>query len=65
LPSSKSSGSSGSTFGISGSYSQYSVPNSSSWYLPSFTSSAKACTQAGIQSIQAHTIFLAELEEGS
>jgi hypothetical protein len=42
---------------------EYSVPSSGLWYLPSFTLSAKACTQAGRQSIQAHTNFPVELEE--
>jgi hypothetical protein len=50
-------------FGTSGSCSQYSAPNYGSGYLPSFTPSAKACTQAGRQSIRAHINFLAELEE--
>jgi hypothetical protein len=49
---------------ISGSCSQYSVPSFGSWYLPSFTSSAKAGTQAGRQSIQSHKLP-AELEEGN
>jgi hypothetical protein len=34
-----------------------------SWYPPSFTLSAIACTKAGRQSIQAHTIFPADLKE--
>jgi hypothetical protein len=38
--------------------------NSGSWYLPSFTLSAKACTQAGRQSIQAHKLP-PEHEEGN
>jgi hypothetical protein len=52
-----------SVFEISGSCPQYSVPSSGSWYLPSFTPLAKACTQAGRQSIQAHINFPGELEE--
>jgi hypothetical protein len=51
LPSSKSSGSSGSAFGISGSCSQNSVQGSGSRYPPSFTPSAIAHTQASMQSI--------------
>jgi hypothetical protein len=50
-------------FGTLGSCSQYSAPSSGSGYLPLFTPSAKVCTQAGRQSIQAHINFPAELEE--